>query len=169
MSELEGSGKLYCERTQVATRHELVADALSFVLRDEFGSGNATLGTRLVKEVNDSAAQRKHFIGLPIYTTEGFPMAIEIVGFVDVCISLSKVAERSPHLEVGRNHVAGVYFYKYLGHFCHDVARSVDFSFVSVVERNGRFVLLVGRLLISEEEVEVEATASVVHPHVWMS
>ena len=54
--ELERSGKLNCERTEIATRHQLVFDVLGFILRNKFCTGNTTLGTCLVEEVNHCTA-----------------------------------------------------------------------------------------------------------------
>ena len=50
--ELERSGKLNCERTEIATCHQLVLDVLGFILGDKFCTGNTTLGTCLIEEVH---------------------------------------------------------------------------------------------------------------------
>lgn len=50
--ELERSGELNREWTEIATRHQLVLDVLGFILRNKFCTGNTTLGTCLVEEVN---------------------------------------------------------------------------------------------------------------------
>ena len=55
--EFQRSGKLYSERTEIATRHELIADTLGLIFGNQLGPGNTTLGTRLVKEVNYCATE----------------------------------------------------------------------------------------------------------------
>ena len=50
--ELERSGELNREWTEIATRHQLVLDVLGFILRNKFCTSNATLGTCLVEEIN---------------------------------------------------------------------------------------------------------------------
>ena len=54
--ELERSGKLNCEWTEIATCHQLVLDVLGFILGDKFCTGNTTLGTCLIEEVNHCTA-----------------------------------------------------------------------------------------------------------------
>ena len=134
LSELERCRKLYSERTQIASCHNLVLYALGFVLGDEFRSCDASLGAGLVEEVHYGAAQCEAFVHLPVHSAEGLPVAVEVVCLVDVGVCLAEVAEACPQLYVLRYHIARVEFDKYLGYLCHDVARSIDVAGISVIE-----------------------------------
>ena len=84
-------------------------------------------------------------------------MPLEVVGFVDVGIGLAEVAEAGPHLDVLRNHITWVELDKDLGNLCHCVACGIDAAHISVIECDRGLKLLVGRLLVGEEEVEIES------------
>ena len=83
-------------------------------------------------------------------------MAVEVVGLIDVGVGLREVAERCPNLQCRCNHIARVKLDEHLRNLSHDVSGSVDFANISAAECHAGLILLVCRLLIGEEEVEVE-------------
>ena len=149
--------KFHGQRAQVASCHEAVAIVSGVFLRDEFGTCDATLCSCLVEEVDHCAAEVEHFVDLPVHTAEAFPTAVEIIGVVDVGISLAEIAEARPEFEVGRDHVARVKLYQHLRDFCNDISRGIDASRISIAEGHGRFVFLVSRLLVGEERVKLKS------------
>ena len=55
--ELDVCSEFNGERTEIATRHDAVLDVLCLLLGDEFSTCDAALGSGLVEEVDDSAAE----------------------------------------------------------------------------------------------------------------
>ena len=90
-------------------------------------------------------------------------MAIEVVSLVDVGVSLAEVAEAGPQLDVLGDHVAGVELDEYLWDFGYDVASSIDLAHIAIVEGDRSLKLLVCRLLVSEQEVEIESLERMSH------
>ena len=161
--ELERSVDLDGERAQVASGHNLVLDVLGLVLGDELGSCYAALGAGLVEEVDHGAAQRETLVDLPVDTAKGLPVAIEIVGLIDVGVGLAEVAEAGPELDILCNHVAWIQFDEYLWYFSDGVASGIDVTYMAIIECHRCLKLLVCRLLISEEEVEIKSLEWVHH------
>ena len=89
-------------------------------------------------------------------------MTVEVICLVDVGVSLAEVTEAGPELNVLGNHVARIQLDENLRNLCYDIASGVDFANITIVEGDAGFILLVGWLLISEEEVEIESLE-------WMS
>ena len=135
----------------------MIADSLGLFLGDEFCSGYAALGTCLVEEVDQRTAQTQSLVHLPVDTSEGLPVSLEVISLIDVGIGLAEIAEAGPHLDVLGNHVTGIELYEHLGYLGHSIACCIDLAHISVAEGNGGLKLLVSRLLISEQEMEVEA------------
>ena len=97
-SEFQAGAEFDGERTDVATCHDVSGILSGVFLFDQFGTGDAAFGTRLVQEVHDGAAQGKFLVHLPVQSAEGLPAAVEVVGVVDVGVGLAEVAEAGPDL-----------------------------------------------------------------------
>ena len=160
--KLQRSCKLYCEWTEITTRHNLVLDSLGLILGNQFGTCDTTLGTSLVEEVDYGAAKSQTLGCLPVQTSESLPVTIEVICLVDVGVGLAKVTEAGPELDVLGNHVTWIQLDENLRNLCYDIASGVDFANITIVEGDAGFILLVSRLLISQEEVEIESLE-------WMS
>ena len=83
------------------------------------------------------------------------PLAIEVIGLIDVGVGLAEIAETSPQLDVGCYHIAGIELHNDVRYLGHGVASGIDFSHIAVGKLNRRFVFLVCGALISKEEVYV--------------
>ena len=160
--KLQRSCKLYCEWTEITTRHNLIFDSLSLILGNQLGTCDTTLGTSLVEEVDYGAAESQTLGCLPVQTSESLPVTIEVICLVDVGVGLAEVTETGPELDVLGNHVAWVQLDENLRNLCYDIASGVDFTNIAIIEGDAGFILFVSRLLISEEEVEIESLE-------WMS
>ena len=160
--ELKRCCKFYGEWTEIATRHNLVLDSLSLILGNQLGTCDATLGTSLVEEVDYGAAECQTLGCLPVQTSESLPVTIEVICLVDVGVGLAEVTEAGPELDILGNHVAWVQLNENLRNLSYYVASGIDVANIAIVEGDAGFILLVGWLLISEEEVEIESLE-------WMS
>ena len=89
-------------------------------------------------------------------------MTIEVICLVDVGVGLAEVTEAGPELDVLGNHVAWIQLDENLRNLCYDIACGIDVANIAIAEGDAGFILLVSRLLISEEEVEIESLE-------WMS
>ena len=160
--KLQRSCKLYCEWTEITTRHNLIFDSLGLILGNQLGTCDTTLGTSLVEEVDYGAAESQTLGCLPVQTSESLPVTIEVICLVDVGVGLAEVTEAGPELEVLGNNVAWIQLNENLRNLCYDIACGVDFANIAIVEGDAGFILLVSRLLLSVEEVEIESLE-------WMS
>ena len=82
--KLQRSCKLYCERTEITTRHNLIFDSLSLILGNQLGTSNTSLCTSLVEEVNDGAAESQALGCMPVQTSESLPVTVEVICLVDI-------------------------------------------------------------------------------------
>src|SRR5574344_1054605 len=155
--ELDVCSEFNGERTEIATRHDAVLDVLCLLLGDEFSTCDAALGTSLVEEVDNCATEREMLVHIPVHTAKGLPVTIEVVCLVDVGVGLAEVAETGPELQFRSNHVAWVKFDEHLWHLCHNITRSVNFALISVAEHHRGLILLICRLLVCEEGVQLES------------
>ena len=157
--EFDVGVELYGERTDIASGHHISRIGGCFILVYEFRTGDAALRTGLVQEVHHGAAQRQFLVHLPVDAAEGFPSAVEVISIVDVGIRLAEVTEAGPDLQIIRNHIARVDFHNDLRNLGYNVSGSIDFAHITVGEGDGSLILLVGRLLVSEQEVQVKSLA----------
>ena len=139
--ELKRCIEFYGEWTQVATSHNLVLDALSLILGYQLCSGDATLGTCLIKEVNYCATEGKALVYLPVQTTESLPVTIEVICLVDIGVGLTEVTETRPKLDVLGNHITWIQLDEHLWNLCHDIACGIDGTDIAIIEGNRIWLL----------------------------
>ena len=96
-------------------------------------------------------------VHIPVHTAKGLPVTVEVVCLVDVGVGLAEVAEAGPEFQFRSNHVAWVKFDEHLWHLCHNIARSVDLSLISIAEHHRCLIFLICRLLICEESVQLKS------------
>ena len=161
--KLQRSCKLYCEWTEITTRHNLIFDSLSLILGNQLGTCDTTLGTSLVEEVDYGAAESQTLGCLPVQTSESLPVTVEVICLVDVGVGLAEVTEAGPELDVLGNHVARIQLDENLRNLGYNVAGGIDVAKGTITEGNRCLIFLVSWLLISEEEVEIESLERMSH------
>ena len=97
------------------------------------------------------------FVHIPVYSTECFPTAVEIISIFNICIRLAEVTETGPYLQVFGNVVTRVQFNQHLRNFGNDIAGGIDTRCCPVTKGHSRFILLILRALVSEQEVEIKS------------
>ena len=90
----------------------------------------------------------------PVDASESFPASIEIIGILDVGISLAKVTEAGPYFQIGSDAITGIQLNQYFRYFRYDIAGSIDTRFRSVAEDHTGFVFFILGALVSEQEMK---------------
>ena len=94
------------------------------------------------------------FVYIPVNSTECFPTAVEVISILDIRIRFAEVTETGPYLQVFGNVVTRVQLYQHLRNFSNDIAGGIDTRCCPVTKSHSRFILLILRALVSEQEIE---------------
>ena len=97
------------------------------------------------------------FVHIPVNSTECFPTTIEVISILDIRIRFAEVTETGPYLQIFSNVVTRVQLYQHLRNFSYDIAGGINPRCCPVTKGHSRFILLILRTLVSEEEMEIKS------------
>ena len=155
-SELDACAELHCERAQVIAAHILAGILASLFLRDKLRAADGSLCSLLIQEVDDAHAETEFLVDIPVDAAEGFPMTVKVECLLKVGVGLAEVAETEPCVEVFGDVILGIQLDEHLRYLLHYLVVGIDAHGLTVAERHAGVIVLIHRLLISEEGVHVE-------------
>ena len=154
MLEVDVSCKLYSERTDIRSCHEVVL--VSRYVLDEIGRTDAARATLLVEDVDNVYREAYVLVHVIVDTAECFPTSVEVeaVGLVDVLLAL--IAEACPYAELVEL-IARVELDDCLAHAGSDLVVEVVLLGCAVAEVGCDVEVLVLRVLQCQQSVEGES------------